>query len=50
MFWLVCGVLAVACAVLLWFLGERKRAWQGAVVTIVLEVLGGLLSAPRVIR
>lgn len=49
-FWLVCALLALACPVLLWWTGERKRAWQGLVVTIGLVIIAAGLSAPVVIR
>jgi hypothetical protein len=43
-------VTAIASSLCLAFMGERKRAWQGAVLMIVLIVLAGFLSAPMVIR
>ncbi len=49
-FWLLCIALALACPLFLWWSGERKRAWQGLAVTIVLAVIAAGLSAPTVIR
>lgn len=50
LFFLACLVLALVCPVFLWLCNERKRAWQGLVVTIVLAVLAAVLSTPQVIR
>jgi len=49
-FLLVCIVLALVSPVFLWVSGERKRAWQGLVVTILLATLAGALGAPQLIR
>ena len=50
MYWLVCGMLALVCPVILGLSGERKRAWQGFAITIVLAVIADLASAPMVFR
>ena len=49
-FWLVYVALMLACPVFLGLSGEKERAWQGLVVTIVLEVIAAFASAPMVIR
>jgi predicted membrane protein len=50
MFWFLCVALALACPVFLSIWGERKRARQVLVVTILLAVVAAGISSPQVIR
>lgn len=47
-FLLICIVGALDSPVFLWWAGERKRAWQGFGVTLVVATIAAGLSAPMV--